>query len=117
MTDFFRQIVENTADGILFTDKKGTIKFWNRGCELIFGFTANEAVGSSLDIIIPEKTRQRHWDGYFKVIETGVTVYGDKMLKVPAVNSDEEKFLIEFTVQIIKDNNEVAGISAIIRKI
>ena len=51
--DFHRRFLEEAPDGILFSDSDGLIRFWNAGCRNIFGFTASEALGQSLDIIIP----------------------------------------------------------------
>jgi len=62
--EFERQIVAGAPDGMLYADQDGIIRFWNAGCHRIFGFTAQEAVGQSLDIIIPENLRARHWQDH-----------------------------------------------------
>jgi PAS domain S-box-containing protein len=59
------------ADAIIASDSYGIITFWNRGAERIFGYASAEAVGRSLDIIIPERLRERHWSGYRRVMATG----------------------------------------------
>lgn len=69
--NFFQQIIAEAPDGILYSDAKGIITLWNKGCERIFGFVAAEALGQSLDIIIPDALRQRHWQGYDETIRTG----------------------------------------------
>ena len=81
----FQRIVEDAPDAIIFAERDGTIRLWNAGAEAIFGYRADEAVGQNLDLIIPEKQRARHWEGYRTVMATGVTRYGGRdLLKVPA---------------------------------
>ena len=72
----FKQIVEGAGDAIMVCNAEGAITLWNRAAERIFGFTEAEALGQSLDMIIPQRQRQRHWDGYNKTMETGITKYG-----------------------------------------
>ncbi|TCK60938.1 PAS domain S-box protein [Seleniivibrio woodruffii] len=117
MTDFLRQMAEKADDGILYADKEGIIRYWNYGCERIFGFTRDEAEGANLDLIIPEKHRDRHWKGWFKVLETGETSYRGKMLKVPAIKKSGEKLIIEFSMQIIEENGENVGFTSVIRDV
>jgi PAS domain S-box-containing protein len=67
----YKQIVDFGQDGILFADRDGIVRLWNLGAEAIFGYTAQEALGQNLDLIVPEKLRERHWEGYHRVMETG----------------------------------------------
>ncbi len=107
--DLFRQIVEGSPDAIVLGDREGRIRIWNAGAEAIFGFTAAEAVGQSMDLIIPERLRGRHWEGYDKVMVTGVSRYGHgDLLAVPALRKDGSTISIEFTIQMLKD--EAGGI-------
>jgi PAS domain S-box-containing protein len=80
-----RQIVEGAGDGIIAADREGRITLWNAGAEAIFGYSRDEAVGQSLDLIIPENLRGRHWEGYRGVMKSGVTKYGHDLLAVPAL--------------------------------
>ncbi len=114
-----RQIVEGSPDAIVFGDAKGIIRLWNAGAEAMFGFTAEEAVGQSMDIIIPERLRGRHWDGYHKVMATGVSRYGSgDLLAVPAITKDGRTLSIEFTIQMLKGSSaEILGAVAIIRDV
>lgn len=97
-------------------DAKGAITLWNRAAERIFGFTEAEALGQSLDMIIPQRQRQRHWDGYNKTMETGITKYGADLLRVPALHKDGHTLSIAFTVSMLfSENREVTGIVAIVR--
>ena len=91
---------------------------WNRGAETIFGYSAAEALGQSLDLIIPERFRARHWDGYHQVIATGVTSYGQRLLAVPAMRKDGQRISIEFSIALMKDEpGEVAGAVAVVRDV
>ena len=73
---FYRTLVHDTPDAIVYADAEGMIGFWNKGAERIFGFSAAEAVGEPLDIIIPESLRKRHWSGYLETVRTGTSRYG-----------------------------------------
>lgn len=113
-----RRIVEGAHDAVIFADHEGKIRLWNTGAEETFGYTAAEAIGQSLDIIIPEKHRARHWEGYYRVMATGVTRYGRDLLKVPALRKDGSRASIEFTIVPIKDEaGRMLGIAAIIRDV
>jgi PAS domain S-box-containing protein len=112
----FKQIVEGAGDAIMVCDAKGAITLWNRAAERIFGFTEAEALGQSLDMIIPQRQRQRHWDGYHKTMETGITKYGADLLRVPALHKDGHTLSIAFTVSMLfSEDREVTGIVAIVR--
>ncbi len=113
-----RQIVEESQDAIIFADSDGVIQLWNSGAETIFGFEAGEVVGRSLDLIIPESLRQRHWTGYRRVMATGQTRYGRELLAVPAIRKDGSRISIEFTIVMVRNPAaEVAGTAAIIRDV
>ena len=113
-----QQIVEKGADAIIFADKDGTIRLWNSGAESIFGYSAEEALGQSLDLIVPDKLRDRHWEGYRTVMATGKTRYGKETLAVPAVTKGDNRISIEFTIVLLtNDSNEPQGTAAIIRDV
>lgn len=117
MADFLRQMAEKADDGIMYVDENGIIRYWNDGCGRIFGFSHFEALGGSLNIIIPEKHRERHWKGWERVLDTGETSYHGKMLKVPAIKKNGEKLIIEFSIQIIEEGGRNAGFTAIVRDV
>jgi PAS domain S-box-containing protein len=115
--DFATRLVANTPDGVLFADHDGIIRFWNAGCERLFGHTASEAVGQSLEIIIPAAQRARHWQGYAKTMRTGQTRYaaGD-LLAVPAVRKDGTRISIEFSIIPFRDaESRMLGLGAVLR--
>jgi len=110
------QLVAGAGDSIIVADAKGAIVLWNKASERIFGFTEAEALGQSLDLIIPERQRQRHWDGYDKTMETAITRYGSSLLKVPALHKDGRTLSIAFTVSLLQSpDGKVTGIAAFVR--
>jgi len=113
-----RQIVETAGDAIIFADRDGIIRLWNRAAEGIFGYTEAEAVGQSLDLIIPERQREVHWKGYGRVMLDGVTKYGSETLSVPSVTKDGERISIEFTINLLRDGDgKVVGPVAVLRDV
>ncbi|WP_123026670.1 PAS domain-containing protein [Mycolicibacterium stellerae] len=110
--------VTEAPDAIVVTDPDGIVRLWNNGAERVFGFSAAEIVGQSLDVIIPEKLRDRHWRGYRQTMLTGYTRYGDTLLSVPATHRDGRRLSVEFSVALLRDDaDQIVGISAIMREI
>lgn len=97
------RLVESAGDAIVAADKEGRIVLWNAAAERIFGHAKSEALGASLDIIIPERLRERHWAGYREVMRTGKTRYGTELLRVPAVHKDGRRLSIAFTVTLLPE--------------
>jgi PAS domain S-box-containing protein len=114
-----RAVLSTKSDALIAADKKGVITFWNPGATRIFGFSEAEAIGQSLDIIIPERLRQRHWDGYDKTMATGESRYGESdLLAVPAVRKDGTALSIEFTIMMLRDaGGGIIGIAALLRDV
>lgn len=112
----FEQIVRACGDGIIVSDATGTINFWNDAATRIFGFTSAEAVGASLDLIIPPRQQQRHWDGYHRTLATGITRYGSTVLRVPALHREGKPLSIAFTVALLRGaDGAVTGVLAVVR--
>ena len=115
-TNDLEQLVTTAGDAIVVANAAGNVVLWNAAAERIFGFTAGEAMGQTLDIIIPERLRQRHWEGYHKTMATGQTRYGAEVLRVPAVRKDGGALSIAFTVSMLYGaDGQVTGIVSIIR--
>jgi PAS domain S-box-containing protein len=113
-----REIVREAQDAIIYSDREGVIRLWNSGATAIFGFTDKEAVGQSLDLIIPERLRKRHREGYDKVMRTGSTRYGQNLLAVPAIRRDGSTISIEFSIALLHSPaGQVVGSAAIIRDV
>ena len=113
------QVAADAPDGVVIVDREGAIRYWNRGAERIFGHPASAMIGSSLDVIIPERLRQRHWDGFRAAMARGSTKYGeDDLLAVPAIAADGRTVSIEFSVVLLVDGyGEVHHVGAIIRDV
>ena len=111
-----KQLVESIGDAVIASDPAGAINLWNPAAERVFGYTEAEALGKSLDIIIPQRQQQRHWDGYNKTMETGVTKYGNDVLRVPAVHKDGHTLSIAFTVAMLHTpDGKISAIVAVVR--
>lgn len=111
-------IVNTSSDAIMFSDREGIIRLWNSGAEEMFGFTAGEAIGQSLDLIIPENLRGRHWDGYGRVMQSGSSRYSADLLSAPALRKDGTRLSTEFSMVMVKDGaGEMLGVAAIIRDV
>jgi PAS domain S-box-containing protein len=111
-------ILAARADAIVGADRDGIIRFWNPGAERIFGFTAEQAKGRSLDLIIPERLRERHWQGFGRVVATGSSRYGEAdVLAVPAVRKDGGAISVEFTIVPLKSEGRMIGMAAIMRDV
>lgn len=108
-------LCEETPDAVLFADREGIIRMWNAGAERLFGHSAAEAVGQSLELIIPENLRARHDAGYCKVMASGESRYGSELLSVPARHKNGERLFSDFSITLIREDGEVLGIAAIMR--
>ena len=114
----FRRIVEEMPEAVIFADQEGVVRLWNRAAETMFGYSADEALGQSLDLIVPERFRARHWEGYRHVMASGVTSYGQRLLAVPAMRKDGQRISIEFSIALLKDKRgEVTGAAAVVRDV
>lgn len=110
------RIIQDAPDAIIVADTSGKITLWNAGAERLFGYSAAEVLSETLDLIIPEPQRKRHWEGFTQVMRTGVTRYGTQVLRVPALRKDGSRISIAFTVGLLKDDaGRVEGIFAILR--
>jgi PAS domain S-box-containing protein len=114
-----RALLASTGDAIIAADAAGVIRLWNPGAERIFGFAEQEALGRSLDLIIPERLRQRHWHGYRQVMQTGRSRYGaGDLLAVPGVHKDGRRISLEFTIALLRsDDGGITGIAAVLRDV
>jgi len=113
-----RSIVDNAPDAVIYADREGIIRLWNSGAEAMFGYSAEEALGQSLDIIIPENLRGRHWEGYNRVMATGETKYGKDLLAVPGIRKDGTRISLEFSIVMLSDGGgQLLGPAAVLRDV
>lgn len=110
------QLVSAMGDAVVVSDVNHVIVLWNKGAERMFGYSEAEALGQSLDLIIPERMRKRHREGYEKTMDTGVTKYGNDVLYVPAIDKSGRQFSIAFTVAMLHGpDGKVSYIAAVMR--
>lgn len=110
------RLVEAAADAIVVADREGRIRLWNPAATRVFGYEAAEALGRSLDLIIPERFRARHWAGWAEVMRTGRTRYATEVLRVPAQHRDGRRLSIAFTVALLRDpDGAITHVAAIVR--
>ncbi len=106
------------SDAIIAADREGIICFWNPGAQRLFGYSVTEAIGRSLDLIIPERLREQHWQGFRRVVATGTSRYGDgDVLSVPAIRKDGTRISVEFTIIPLKTEQRIVGMAAIMRDV
>lgn len=117
--NFAETLIANMPDAVVYSDRDGTIRYWNGGAVRLFDHATEDAVGQSLDLIIPEGLRARHWDGYHETMRTGQTRYGDgQLLSVPAMRKDGRRISVAFTiVPFIDEKGALTGIAAIMRDV
>jgi PAS domain S-box-containing protein len=112
----YQQLVDALGDTVIICDRDGVIRLWNAAAERLFGFTPAEALGSSLDLIIPERLRERHRAGFTRTMATGQTRYQHDVLRVPAMHKDGRTLSIAFTVGLLlAAQRTVTGLVAVIR--
>ena len=118
MSSLEERIIDGSDDAVIHADRDGIIRLWNAAAERMFGHSSDEALGQTLDLIVPEKHRARHWEGYDRVVATGETAYAGSLLAVPALSRDGKRISVEFSVTLVKDETDrVEGVAAIMRDV
>ena len=102
-TDTNALILEQLADALIYADAEGRIAGWNRAASELFGYRADETLGQSLDLIIPERLRAAHWKGFHAAIESGKTRLSGKPTLTKAVHKDGRKLFVEMTFALVSD--------------
>ncbi|EGP08372.1 transcriptional regulator [Bradyrhizobiaceae bacterium SG-6C] len=112
-------LLASASDAIIATDRGGVVTYWNPGAVRIFGFSPDEAIGQSLDFIIPENLRARHWDGYRHTMATGTSRYGaGDLLSAPALTKGGKRISVEFTIVMLRDERGLPdGTVAVLRDV
>jgi PAS domain S-box-containing protein len=118
-SDIARALLDGEAEAVVGCDRDGIVRFWNAGAARLFGFAADEAVGRSLDLIIPERLRARHWDGWQHTMDTGTSRYsGGDTLSVPALRKDGTQISVDFTISPLRDTaGRITGVAAVMRDV
>lgn len=113
-----REVVRQSSDAIMFSDRDGIIRLWNSGAMQMFGYTEEEALGHSLDLIIHENLRGRHWEGYNRVMQSGSSHYSIDLLSASALRKDGTRLSTEFSMVLVKDESgKMLGVAAIVRDV
>ncbi len=99
--ELHRRAVEQAPDAIIFADREGVIRIWNARAEALFGYAPGEAIGKTLDLIIPEHLRAAHWRGYHQAIAAGHTRLGDKAMLTRATHKDGSQLYVELAFCVV----------------
>jgi PAS domain S-box-containing protein len=114
---WFEAIVAQAPAALIVADRHGAIVVWNRACEALFGYTAAEVLGKSLDIIIPEHLRAAHWAGFEKSLASGTTKYAGRTMTTRATHKDGRKVYVDFSFELLKEaDGTVVGAIAVGRE-
>jgi PAS domain S-box-containing protein len=112
--ELHRAIVEQAQDAIIFADREGVIRLWNRGAEIIFGWGAAEAIGRDLSLIIPEKFRHAHDEGFRRAVQSGQVRHDGRVLTTRAQHKYGSRLYVDLSFGLLKDDNGiVTGVFAI----
>src|SRR5450759_3746021 len=112
--NLFQAIVEQAPDAIIFADREGAIRVWNHRAEAVFGYAAAEVLGNTLDLIIPERFRHAHWEGFRRAVDSGQTKYGDRVLTTRSVHKDGSKLYVDLSFGLIRNEaGAIAGALAV----
>jgi len=114
----YQAIVEQAAEAIILADRSGLVTLWNRGAQTVFGWTAAEVLGRSLDVIIPERLRRAHWDGYRRAMDSGATKHGGRVLATRSMHKNGSKLYVDLSFAVVKDpSGAVIGALAVGRDV
>lgn len=94
-------LFEQAPDGIIFADREGVIREWNAAAAKIFGYSRDEAIGRSLDLVVPEEFRAAHWRGYDRALVAGRTKYSGTAMPTRSMRRDGSTIYVELTFAII----------------
>ena len=109
-------IVEQTADAIIYSNRQGMIERWNAAATTMFGYAAAEAIGQSLDLIIPEHLRAAHWRGFDAAMASGTTRLHGRPTLTRAQHKSGSKLYVEMSFALVVDAaDRVLGSVAIAR--
>lgn len=116
--ELFRLVVDQSPDALIFADKDGTVRVWNRSAADLFGYSPEEAIGQSLDLIIPEPLRPAHWEGYGQALAAGHTRHAGGALKTRATHKGGHRLYVSVAFAVVKDQaGEVIGAMATAREL
>ncbi|TCS39333.1 PAS domain S-box-containing protein [Paucimonas lemoignei] len=103
LPSLYQDIFRDVADAMIFSDVDGVIRLWNPAAEAVFGYTASEAIGQSLDLIIPESLREAHWRGYRQAMSRGATVHGRRSSITRSLHKSGQTLYVDMSFAVIRD--------------
>jgi PAS domain S-box-containing protein len=106
-------ILEQIADAVIYADRLGTIRRWNQAAASLFGYSATEALGQNLDLIIPEHLRARHWRGFEAAMANGVVRLQGRPTLTRATHRTGSKLYVEMTFALVNGDYEGPPIGAV----
>jgi PAS domain S-box-containing protein len=114
--DTAADILASMQEAVIYADLNGVIQLWNRGAEAVFGFTSEDAVGQSVDIIIPEKLRAAHWAGFNKAVAHGDILSAPGARMTRGLKKNGEQLYVEMSFAMVKNQaGEMTGSIAVAR--
>jgi PAS domain S-box-containing protein len=112
----YQNILECMSEALIFADQDGIIQIWNPGAEFIFGYTSDEAVGQSIDLIIPEHLRKAHWDGFNRAVSRGTTAYGRRSVITRSLHKSGQQLYVDMSFAVVNNHaGKTIGATAIAR--
>jgi PAS domain S-box-containing protein len=112
----YRDLVESMSEALIFADMQGVIRIWNPGAESIFGYTAAEAIGQNLDLIIPEQLRKAHWEGFQRAMNHGGTIHGRRSAMTRSLRKNGQPLYVDMSFAVVRNPaGETSGAVAIAR--
>jgi PAS domain S-box-containing protein len=110
------ELLRDMAEALVFADTGGVIRAWNPGAEAVFGYSAADAIGRNLDLIIPENLRQAHWRGFERAIAEGATRHGRRAMITRALHATGDKLYVDMSFAVVRDcSGAVIGAVAVAR--
>ena len=114
----FRALIEHLADALIFTDRDGLIRVWNSGAEVVFGHRADEIIGKSLDVLVPDRLRSAHWAGFDTAMETGQLKHVRQSMTTRSIHKDGSDLYIDMSFALVRDGTGlVLGAVAVARDV
>jgi len=99
----YRQMIEQMADAVVYSDAAGVIVEWNTAAERLFHFSRADAIGRSLDLIIPERLRAAHWAGFHRAVERRATQHSGAATITRALTGDGETIYVDISFALVLD--------------
>lgn len=98
------ELMKQAPDALILADREGVIRRWNAAAAEVFGHSAEEAIGQTLDLIIPERFREQHWTGFDRALEAGETKYRGQALPTRSERNGEAIY-VELTFAMVHDSS------------